>query len=56
MKHNENDSELPGNPVSTDNGNRTGTQHVERNDDWLEELEYEMEEMAKKWPGSGQAY
>ncbi|WP_394521036.1 hypothetical protein [Pantoea sp. SGAir0184] len=55
MKHNENDSELPGKPVNTDNSNRTGPQHVEQDNDWLSELEHEMKEMAKKWPGSGQA-
>lgn len=56
MKCDENDGEFTGKPVSTDNSNRTGTQHVEQNNDWLAALEYEMEEMAKKWPGSGLAH
>lgn len=56
MKCDENDGELPGKPASTHNSNRTDMQHVEQDNDWLAELEHEMEEMAKKWPGSGHAY
>lgn len=56
MKCDENDGEFTEKPVSTDNSNRTGTQHVEQDNDWLAALEHEMEEMAKKWPGSGQAH
>ncbi|MCI1030309.1 hypothetical protein [Pantoea dispersa] len=56
MKCDEKDGELPVNSVSTDNGSRTGTHQVEQDDDWLTELEHEMKEMAKKWPGAGNVY
>ncbi|WP_346302856.1 hypothetical protein [Pantoea sp. Morm] len=56
MKHDKVDGELPVQLASNDNSEGTGTLHVEQNNDWLAELELEMEAMEKKWPGAGNLY
>lgn len=52
MKPGKNDREsLPESTGSVDN-DRESIQHDKKNDDWLSEMEREMQELAKKWPGS----
>lgn len=58
MNRDKDDGVFPERPIllSTDDSERTGTHNVQQDNDWLTELEHEMEEMSKKWPGSGNYY